>query len=102
MHVRPVKKVCLKAIIPDKHPLALKQSIYIHDLENEPFIMATKSTASFYYDTFMNLFQNVGFAPEITVQANDLQTVSALVANGMGIALLPSSINLLSGYTKES
>ncbi|MEB9541597.1 hypothetical protein P4V88_26870 [Bacillus thuringiensis] len=31
--------------------------------------MATKSAAPFYYDTFMNLFQNVGFAPKITVQA---------------------------------
>ncbi|EXY04715.1 MULTISPECIES: LysR substrate-binding domain-containing protein [Bacillus cereus group] len=97
IHVRPVKKVCLRAIIPEKHPLAIKQSIYIHDLENEPFIMATKSAAPFYYETFMNLFQSVGFAPKITVQANDLQTVSALVANGMGVALLPSSINPLSG-----
>ncbi|MEB9914835.1 LysR substrate-binding domain-containing protein (plasmid) [Bacillus cereus] len=97
IHVRPIKKMCLKAIIPEKHSLAFKPSIYIHDLEKEPFIMATKSAAPYYYDTFMNLFQNKGFAPNIAIQANDLQTVSALVANGMGVALLPSSIHSLSG-----
>lgn len=101
IHVKPVRKVSLKAIIPEKHPLAFKQSIYIRDLENESFIMATKSAAPFYYETFMDLFQNVGFAPKITIQANDLQTVSALVANGMGVALLPSSINPLSGLIQR-
>lgn len=63
--------------------------------------MATKSAAPFYYETFMELFQNVGYASKITIQANDLQTVSALVANGVGVALLPSSINPLSGLIQR-
>ncbi|MRC88283.1 LysR family transcriptional regulator, partial [Bacillus thuringiensis] len=52
-------------------------------------------------DTFMNLFKNVGFSPKITMQANDLQTVSSLVANGLVIALLPSSLHPLSGIVQR-
>ncbi|WP_306008834.1 LysR substrate-binding domain-containing protein [Bacillus sp. MMSF_3353] len=101
IHVKPIQKACLKAIIPEKHPLVSKQAIFIGDLVNEPFIITTKSTAPFYYDTFMNLFKNVGFSPKIIMQANDLQTVSSLVANGMGIALLPSTIHPLSGIVQR-
>ncbi|WP_267379521.1 LysR substrate-binding domain-containing protein [Bacillus sp. GM_Baccil_2] len=101
IHVKPIQKASLKAIIPEKHPLVSKQAIFISDLVNEPFIITTKSTAPFYYDTFMNLFKNVGFSPKIIMQANDLQTVSSLVANGMGIALLPSTIHPLSGIVQR-
>ncbi|MCI4252643.1 LysR family substrate-binding domain-containing protein [Bacillus sp. CCB-MMP212] len=101
IHVRPIQKVYVKALIPEKHILASKRAIYIRDLVNEPFILATKSTAPFYYDTFMRLFKSAGFAPKITMQVNDLQTVSSLVANGMGIALLPSSLHPLRGIVQR-
>lgn len=92
LHVRPITKVSFKAALPEDHPLANKQSIYIRDLVDETFIMTPKSAGVLYYDTFMSIFQMAGFAPKIKIQANDLQTVLVLVAAGMGVALTPSPI----------
>ncbi|MBL4953345.1 LysR substrate-binding domain-containing protein [Neobacillus sp. OS1-32] len=91
IHVRPLTKVCFLATLPEKHPLANKHSINLRDLADETFIMTPKSAGVLYYETFMSIFQMAGFAPKIMIQANDLQSVLALVAAGMGVALTPSS-----------
>ncbi len=100
-NIRPLTKVSLMATLPEKHPLAQRQSLYIRDMKNEHFIMTPKSAGQLYYETFMNLFQNEGFTPKVTIQAHDLQTVLALVAAGMGVAIAPASMNPLTGLVQR-
>lgn len=93
----PLQEMHFMAALPEKHPLALKQSLYINDMADETFINTLKSTGPLYYETFMDVFKNTDFTPKITIQAQDLQTVMALVAAGMGITLTPSPMKPVSG-----
>lgn len=97
IQVNPLKKVPFKVALPEGHPLASKQAIYIRDLADETFIITPKSAGPLYYDTFMSVFQEVGFTPKMTIQAHDLHTVLALVAANMGITLIPSFITSFHG-----
>lgn len=101
MEVLPFKKVEFMVALPEKHPLVMKPSVYIRDLANETFIITPKSAGPLYYDMFMNAFENANFTPNITIQANNLQIVMALVAGGMGITLTPSPIHDANGIIKR-
>lgn len=101
IEVIPFKKVEFMVALPEKHPLAIKPSVYIRDLADETFIITPKSAGPLYYDMFMNAFENANFTPNITIQANNLQIVMALVAGGMGITLTPSPIHDANGIIKR-
>lgn len=99
--VQPFKKVKMMAVLPEKHRLADKPSVSIHDLADEPFIMTSKSAGSIYYEKLMSVFQHAQFTPNVTIQANNLQTVMELVAGGLGVTLAPSPLHPMSGITKR-
>lgn len=98
---RLLKQCLFMAVLPKSHPLALKKSVYMHDLEEEPFIMTTRSAGALYYDTLIEIFRNAGFKPKIAIHTNDLQTGLTLVSTGIGITLTPSSIVPLSGVIQR-
>src|SRR5690606_36907729 len=47
------------------------------------------------YDLIISQCQAAGFAPRITQRARQMQTVIGLVSSGMGVALVPSSVQNL-------
>lgn len=51
IEIFPIKKMSFVAALPEKHPLAEKQSLCIADLAEETFIMTPKSAGSHYYET---------------------------------------------------
>lgn len=93
----PIKKMHFVAALPENHLLADKPTLFLRDLADETFIMTPKSAGSLYYETMMELFKTAKFAPKVTIQAHDLQTVLVLVSADMGIALTPSPIYGLNG-----
>lgn len=101
IEVRPMKETHFMAALPEKHPLAIKSPLYLSDMADETFIITPKSAGALYYEMVMGVFQNADFTPNIAVQASDLQTVLALVAGGMGVALTPTSTNPYSGVVKR-
>lgn len=101
IQVVPIKKMDFVAAFPEQHPLAAKHPLYLHDLANETFIMTTKSVGALYHDTFMNVFEKAGFTPKITIQADNLHTVLALVTAGMGVTLTPSPFQEVSGMIRR-
>ncbi len=86
----PLKKLFFKVALPEGHPLALKKSINLRDLENETIIITSKSAGIVFYETIMNIFETIDFKPNIAIQAHDLQTVLTFVSSGVGISLTPS------------
>ncbi|MFC7395503.1 LysR family transcriptional regulator [Scopulibacillus cellulosilyticus] len=84
------------AALPKTHRLAkLKQPIDVSELANEPFIMTPRSVGPSYYDAIISLCFQAGFSPKTSQEVQELQTILALVASGMGAALLPSSFQFL-------
>ena len=81
---------CLLAL-PPTHPLTKKETIAIHDLVNEPFVAIRREAGAFYFDQFIQTCMANGFSPTIALTADNMQSLLAFVAAGMGIALIHES-----------
>jgi len=82
--------------MPRNHPLASKSGpIEVQEFSKELFIMIPRNSGQIYYDTIINICHNAGFSPNITQEVHELHTSISLVAAGMGVALVPDSIQNL-------
>jgi DNA-binding transcriptional LysR family regulator len=64
-------------------------------LAGEPFILFPRTAGPSLYDLVVGSCQRAGFAPRIDQEAIQMQTIVSLVAAGMGVALVPSSLRHL-------
>jgi|LauGreSBDMM110SN_4_FD.fasta_scaffold02791_1 DNA-binding transcriptional LysR family regulator len=81
--------------LPPSHRLAATaehEQIRLSDLAHEPFIMYSSGEASGLHRISMSVCEAAGFAPLIAQEATQLATVLALVASGLGIALVPEVV----------
>lgn len=77
--------------LPDDHPLAGEKCISLKRLKDAPFIMYPRQTHPPLYDCMITAFQNAGFNPNIVQDAVTKKTTVALVAAGIGLAVVPDS-----------
>lgn len=101
INVSPLKTLKFYVAFPENHPLLKKEKLYLQDLANETFIMTPRSVGVLYYETFMSAFNKAHFTPNIAIQADDLHTVLALVADGIGITLTPSPAEKVKGIVRR-
>ena len=95
LSVMPVLKEALMLALPENHPLIDQPQISMHALSNEPFILPAAHSGSGLYSQIMSFFQQIGFHPQVTQSTTLLQTTVSLVAAGVGVALVPSSLQNL-------
>nr|WP_319492283.1 LysR substrate-binding domain-containing protein [uncultured Desulfobacter sp.] len=81
--------------VPSDHPFARQKKVALSQLKNEPFIMYPRSVQPQLYDTMMACFKNSGFTPNIVQEARTKHTTIALVAAGLGAAVVPSSSKVI-------
>ena len=86
-----IHKEQLVAALPQSHPLNKKRSLKLSDLANEPFILQP-SPPSPHAENTIKIFANAGVTPQIIQTVEQVHTALGLVAAGIGITLLPSSI----------
>ncbi len=81
---------------PAAHP-ALRRAgaVDLRALARESFIVPPRDIAPGLYDLTISYCRALGFAPRITQQARQMQTVIGLVSSGMGCALVPASVRNL-------
>ncbi|RZQ59497.1 LysR family transcriptional regulator [Amycolatopsis suaedae] len=79
------------AALPDTHRLATAADIRLADLAGEPFVLFPRTLGPGLYDTVIAACRAAGFTPRVAQEAVQLQTIAALVAGGLGVALLPAS-----------
>ncbi len=95
LNILSVLKEPLVIALPETHPLATQPQISILSLINEPFILPPHHLGAGLYSQIMSLFQQAGFTPKIAQEAILLQTAVSLVAGGVGIAIVPASVQNL-------
>jgi len=92
----------LKAMLPEKHPLAMKEGpISIADLADESFVITPRLIGPGFYDVITKTCLQAGFSPNITVETHDLQTVMSLVSLGMGVSLTAGNTQTTGVVFKE-
>lgn len=77
----------LLAIVPPEHPLAVKKSIQLNELEDEPFILLKSGYTL--RSISWEACRAAGFEPQIAFEGEETDTVRGLVAAGLGVSLLP-------------
>jgi DNA-binding transcriptional LysR family regulator len=84
----------LVAVLPAGHPL-LPGPVSLIDLANEPFVLYPGNPRPSYADHVLALFAAYGLQIEVAQWTNELQTAIGLVAAGIGITLVPASVQVL-------
>ncbi|SEG74926.1 LysR substrate-binding domain-containing protein [Paenibacillus sp. UNC499MF] len=83
----------LLAVLPVTHPLAAQMSLSIHALADEPFIMPPHNKGAAFHELIFGFCGKHGFQPRIVQEAVQMYTIVNLVAAGIGISIVPSSVS---------
>ncbi|WP_428384292.1 LysR family transcriptional regulator [Nevskia ramosa] len=96
LHFEAVAQEQLMLAAPTGHRLSRgDKALDLKTLANESFIIPPRDIAPGLFDLIIGECRAAGFAPRITQQARQMQTVISLVACGMGFALVPASVQNL-------
>src|SRR5215216_61035 len=85
----------LMLILPAGHPQLRAKRIPLGAIVDEKFIALACKKGSALYHQIMNLWEKSGLKPCISQQAENGPAVMALVAAGLGNAILPSSLQAI-------
>jgi len=81
-------------VLPKDHALAKRPRLRLADLKREPFVAYGRHWAPGFFDSIVRLCSDAGFTPNIVQETGEMYTAIALVAAGVGVAILPRSIVL--------
>jgi DNA-binding transcriptional LysR family regulator len=91
----------LMVALHDRHRLAARPSLHIHELVGEPLVLLTRAGSPGLRTALEPITDQLGGEDEIVQEVAEMQTVIGLVAAGVGISLVPESVRALqrSGVT---
>ncbi len=78
--------------MPVGHPLASRNSLSLVEVAGDAFVSQPRALAATLYDRLVTLAHHAGFQPSIGQHAQQINGLLALVAAGLGLALVPASI----------
>ncbi|MBV7485077.1 LysR family transcriptional regulator [Bordetella sp. BOR01] len=81
--------------VPIGHPLAKRQKVKMKELAAEPFVSFPAAEGTGFVSALLGACQAAGFMPRVVQEASQMQAILTLVAGGLGIALVPSSMRRL-------
>ncbi len=81
--------------LPKNHPLADQAAISLRELAGEPFVMYARGVHRELFDDIISLCRLAGFSPTIVQEAENEAALISLVAAGLGVALVSSSLTSL-------
>lgn len=74
-------------IVPSNHRLANYESIILNEIENEAFVLLEKGNGL--RGIADQLFSESGITPNITFEGEEVHTIVAFVAAGLGVTFIP-------------
>jgi DNA-binding transcriptional LysR family regulator len=81
--------------LPADHARAGRARLRLRDFSAEGFILFSRHQGSAIYDAIIASCQRAGFSPRIAQEGGGVQTILALVAAGLGVAMVPASLRHL-------
>jgi molybdate transport repressor ModE-like protein len=86
-HRQALRADALDAVLPADHPLVARAEIELAELAGEPFVGPPDGTSC--HDVTVSGCAAAGFTPAFQHRSLDFYTTMALVAAGLGVALVP-------------
>lgn len=91
----PVLREALVMALEEHHSLAAHAAPSLRLFAREPFILFPRRLGPGLYDQIIRLCQRSGFTPHVVQETDQMQTIVSLVAAGIGVALVPASLQNL-------
>jgi len=82
----------LRLVLPQDHPLVSLPEIPLQLIMDEPFILFPRHLGPNFYDLINGYFWEHGVSLNVVQEAIQMQTIVNLVATGMGVSVVPSSV----------
>jgi len=95
LDVRVLRREPLIAVLPEPHRLAARGQVRLAELRDEPFICYPSHRRSVVYDAVFDTCRGAGFTPHEVVEVAETSTMVSFVAAGLGVALVPASVQHL-------
>jgi DNA-binding transcriptional LysR family regulator len=93
--VEVLREEPLVALLPSQHPAAGARVLELAALRDEPFVGYPSKPPSTLHSLMLSACRQAGFVPRICQEAGETATLVALVAAGLGVALVPASVQHL-------
>lgn len=97
INVEPALRERLVLALPAGHRLSHQSPVSLRALAGEPFVLFPRSQGQSFYDRIVSLCHKAGFSPRVAQEATQMQTILSLVAAGIGVALIPETVQSLRG-----
>ena len=81
----------LRLAVPADHALAAAATVALEDLADAGFVATPREKGAGFHDFVLDICRRAGFAPRIVQRARQMHTVKALVASGVGVAMVPQN-----------
>jgi DNA-binding transcriptional LysR family regulator len=85
----------LMIALPDRHPLAGCERLRMAELAGQAFVTQPRELSATLYDRLMQLGAKAGFHPIVRQQVRQINGLLAVVAAGIGAALMPASMRIV-------
>lgn len=93
--VHVIRREPLIAVLPADHRLAGASAVRLADLRDDPFITYPSHFRSVIHEAVEEACRKAGFRPEVAQEVAETSTVVSFVAAGLGVALVPASVQHL-------
>jgi DNA-binding transcriptional LysR family regulator len=75
--------------------LAKRKRLRLEALAEESFLMVPRHLGPGFYDQVIGLCARAGFTPRVVQEARTTPTIVSLIAGGMGVSIVPASMQSL-------
>jgi len=90
--ITPVHREPFVLAMSKNHALARAKSFSLSGFAGEPFVAYGRKWAPEFYDAWAGTCKRSGFTPNVVQETAEMETTLALVAAGIGVAILPEEL----------
>jgi DNA-binding transcriptional LysR family regulator len=90
-----VEASTIVVVLPSRHALAKRRSVSMRDLVREPLISFGEASEPKIRGALQRRFAELGVVPNVVLEVEQIETLLAFVAAGLGVALVPGFVRKL-------
>ncbi|MBP2832046.1 LysR family transcriptional regulator [Aquimarina sp. U1-2] len=92
IQIKTIHTDTFSLVLPKSHVLDANSFKHVGQVSTENFILFSSDYSSLYYDKIMSICEDRGFSPKVSHRSVHAQTIFKLVAHGLGVAIVPTSL----------
>ncbi|WP_332912320.1 LysR substrate-binding domain-containing protein [Algoriphagus boritolerans] len=92
LEMRSVLRDTFSIVVPEDHPIGELGFRSVSQFKDDSFILFSSDYSNYYYEQIMSICRDSGFSPKIRHKSVHALTIFRLVENGLGVAIVPSSL----------